>query len=206
MIELIIDNPLQTLTIVSFTVCSGLFVGFSWFAWHLYQMHRDEVARQAGALEKSDARAESNMARMENTLAQFEMSFAKAMSETRTALLTHSSDLGKATKAISGEMLKVRDQVMSLKEDLGQRIDKLREYTLEFEQSIEAMSASVAKVMHNFDEKFGGVKQLSEKLEETFGRIIHLEETSEKYAQMFRSAAQAINVHKERLGKLEGKK
>lgn len=200
------DNPMQAFTTVALTVCMGLVSAMAWLLKSLHDRYRDEVTRMHDALDESDRRRDEATNRFENKLASFEIAFSTAMSETRTALLSHSSDMGKATKGITGEMLQVRSQVQTLKEDLGTRIDRLREFAKEMEDEFEQMARSMTLTLASFEEKFGGVKKLSERIEEGFGRIIVLEEKSEKHTALFRQAAQAMNIHKEEIGKLKSRK
>lgn len=146
----------------------------------------------------------------ESRLAQWEISVSGHMSETRRSLAHHSDDLGKATKAINGDMQKIKESVFELKQDLLSRIESMREIAGHLERQVKMLAVAVKTTTERFEEKYGKIVELRQALDEGYGKIIRLEGSAKsvreeliKHEEWFRKIAKTLTDHKDDLSKIK---
>lgn len=107
-ITAIIQNPSASLTIVS--VALAFF-----FAWLLYGSFKDRIKSFEGAV---------NTSAIQVQVAQ--SSFEEKMQQTRSQLQKHSEDMGKMTKAVQGDFLKIQEKIFDLRQELVLEVEKVK--------------------------------------------------------------------------------
>lgn len=89
----------------------------------------------------------------------------KKLQETRDDLNVHREDMGKATKAISGDMLKIKEKIFELKSDITDQVDQIRKHSNEIQHSLVLANETTKLAMDNLNEKIGRVVALEKQLE-----------------------------------------
>ena len=79
------------------------------------------------------------------------------MLETRKEMQTHSENMGKATKAINGDMLQIRENIFLLKQDVMDKIEVLKGFTAELQRRNETLAHQLNLTTDKFEEKFGKI-------------------------------------------------
>lgn len=136
--------------------------------------------------------------------------FDRELSATRAALLSHREDMGKATKAITGDLLKVSERVFELKQEMTRELLNLRALATDTGRNLELANQVSKLAIENLNEKLGRVI-LIEKTIETYGaQITKLQEGNGKAAtdlarhhQWFASIGEALKAQKIQLEKIE---
>ena len=62
------------------------------------------------------------------------------MLETRKEMQTHSENMGKATKAINGDMLQIKENIFELKRDVMDKIEILKSFTSDLQRRNETLA------------------------------------------------------------------
>lgn len=155
-------------------------------------------------------RRESDFKSFEGKLSVWEKSTHDNMSSTRSALSKHSEDMGKATKAISGDMLQIKESIFELRQGLLTKIEELREFASKLERDTRSVAQSFDITVEKFDERFGRVIQLREEINIAHGKIIQLEEKTGQFHvniaksdKRFQQIASALALQKTEIEKLQ---
>lgn len=146
--------------------------------------------------------------------AKWEVLIAGHMSDTRKAMATHSEDLGKATKAVNGDMLEIKESVFDLKKELLDRGQELRDLVSKVQHEVKLQAVGVNALAERFEAKYGGIIELRGDLEQAFGRIVQIEDTQQasqrqtrqellRHTDLFRKAAKSLNIHATEIQKLK---
>ena len=154
-------------------------------------------------------RLEKDFQRFESKLGIYERSIEHHASETRKALATHSDHMGKATKAINGDVLKIKENIFELKRELIVKVDEAHSQVASIEREAKAIAHALQLTTEQFEVKFGRVIEFKKEIELAHGKIIRLEETSGtfkidliKHKEWFGQVAKSLQVHKSELDAL----
>lgn len=154
-------------------------------------------------------RLEKDFQGFENKLSVYERSIEFHASETRKALATHSDHMGRATKAINGDMLKIKENIFELKRELIQKVDEARAQVASIEREAKAIAHALQLTTEQFEVKFGRIIEFKKELETAHGKIIRLEEASGtfkidivKHREWFGQVGQTLKAHKAELDQL----
>jgi hypothetical protein len=146
--------------------------------------------------------------RFENKMAKWEISMAEHMTNTQMGLATHSADMGKATKAINGDMLRIKDNLFELKQGLLDKIQSVRDFTNNLEQEFRAVAINMKATTDRFEDRFGGTVELKQELDDAYTRITVLEsdvkllrERGDKHTEWFEKVARSLDKHQTALKK-----
>lgn len=162
-------------------------------------------------IKRDYARRDSQFTAFQDKLARWETSVKHHMKETVTSLRTHSDDLGKATKAVNGDMLKIREQFFELKTELIDKIEEQRHFASHLERHAQALAQTMDLTIEKFEEKFGRLIHFKKELELAHGKIIKIEEANGKatvdIANVHRWIKETVNPvlqkHREEIEKLK---
>lgn len=154
-------------------------------------------------------RLEKDFQGFENKLSVYERSIEFHASETRKALAVHSDHMGRATKAINGDMLKIKENIFELKRELIQKVDEARAQVASIEREAKAIAHALQLTTEQFEVKFGRIIEFKKELETTHGKIIRLEEASGtfkidiiKHREWFGQVGQTLKAQKAELDAL----
>lgn len=136
-------------------------------------------------------------------------SVERDLSITRTALTNHREDMGKATKAINGDMLKIKENIFELKRELLVKVDEAQLQVANLEREARALAHVLELTTEKFEAKFGKIIQFKEELAAAHGKIIRLEESQGafkidivKHQQWFGEVGKALKAQKAELDAL----
>lgn len=137
-------------------------------------------------------------------------SMGQHMRETRYALNEHQESMGKASKAINGDMLRIRESVFELKQDINTQIESLKVWAGELERGVEKNAHQVGMAIEAFDEKIAFVVRLQNQIADIHGKIILIEKdaatqrwTVEKHNEHFERVAKLLKHHKAEIDRLK---
>ncbi len=93
------------------------------------------------------------------------------VAETKKALSIHADGFGRAAKAINGDMMKIREQSLSTREDFAKKLDDVKAFTQTLAEETNKSVAAHKVIV----EKFGSVMELQERVTVLFGRVTTVE-------------------------------
>lgn len=127
--------------------------------------------------------------------------------ETGKNLLRHSEDMGKATKAINGDMLKIHESFLALKEQTLTEIEKLKTFGGALERQFLLLAQKNEMTLEAMDQKFGRVIEIKKNLEQLNGKVTLIEETfgsnHAKNLERFGSIGKTLETHKTALQQIQ---
>lgn len=154
-------------------------------------------------------RLENDFKGFETKLSVYERSIEFHASETRKALAVHSDHMGRATKAINGDMLKIKENIFELKRELIQKVDEARTQVASIEREAKAIAHALQLTTEQFEVKFGRIVEFKKELEIAHGKIIRLEEASGsfkidivKHQEWFGRIGQTLKAQKAEIDEL----
>jgi len=163
-------------------------------------------------IQEDFSRRKKQFESFEAKLEYWEETFQKKLSETRTALRLHSEDLGKATKAVNGDMIQIKEHIFSLKETLIDQIEFLKSESAKLERQLILSVQKHELASEKFEQKLESVKNIKSELEETKGKIILIDtETKqakvmlERHHEYFQKTAKALKAQKDELDAIKKK-
>lgn len=175
LVELFISNPLSAISVVMFAL-------LAWF------------------IKRDYARRENQFKRFGATFSNWEKELATQAAKTKTALSLHSEDMGKATKAINGDMLEIKKEFFQLKQELFEKMGEAQNAVSHIEREAKALIHGLQMAVEKLEGKFGKVSEYKEEIEKTWGKIYSLEENTGKLEETvnkghrnnFRALAKAL--------------
>lgn len=154
-------------------------------------------------------RLEKDFNGFEKKLEVYDRSFEHHARETRKALSEHQDAMGKATKAINGDMLKIKENLFELKRELIVKVEEARAQVASLERESKAMSHALSLTTEQFEAKFGRIIEFKKELETAHGKIIRLEESQGgfkidvvKHREWIGQIGQTLKAHKAELDAL----
>lgn len=137
-------------------------------------------------------------------------SLEKAFSETRAEIHAHREDMGKATKAISGDMLKVKEKIFEMKSELADQVEDLRKFSSEIHRSMILAQETAKIAIDNLNEKLGRVIVIENKMQTFESYLTKLQESNGetktellKHRGWFGELAKSLKDQKSKLEALE---
>ena len=100
--------------------------------------------------------------------------------ETRDELIAHKDSMGKATKAINGDMLRIEKSVFSLKQDLSNELQNIKNETSRITREFDTLSNNLKLSVEGFNDRYGALIEFKKKIETNLGKIILVEENTGK--------------------------
>jgi chromosome segregation ATPase len=183
-ISLFVDDPMKAIAVCSVFLASFLAVA-------LYK------------------RLKKDFQGFESKMDRYETAIEHHATETKKALATHSENMGRATKAINGDMLKIKESVFELKRELVLKLDEARAHVAHLERQTLAMSQALLLTTEKFDEKFGRIIEFKKEIETLHGKVLRLEESSGsiridivKHTEWFGQIAKTLKAQKAELDEL----
>lgn len=189
---LVFNNPMQAMTVIAILLAC-------FFARELFKKFKEEVSDLKKTADNSGRQLLSHQ---KITTAQFQ--------DHKKMLDEHKDDMGKFTKAVSGELLKTSERLFELKQEMIRELLQLKAMSTDTERNM-VLANEVSKLaIESLNEKLGRVI-LIEKSLETYGAQITKMQTGigeqashqARNTQWFSSIAQALKAQKDQLQKLE---
>lgn len=188
LITFIAQNPSSALIVIALGLACL-------FAYLLFQNFKTQIGEAKTTAEKFTDKMDG-----------IKESLEAKLQSTNLLLNSHREDMGKATKAINGDMLVMKEKVFELKQDLILEIAKVQGNTQETGRALELARETSKLAIDNLNEKLGRVILIEKNIEIYGAQITKLQEgvgqNSAEYAkskQWFVSIAQALKAHKEQL-------
>lgn len=194
MMELVLfltQNPQLIVTVVALLLSCFLI-------WMMYRQwakrtEQSEV-KYAEAAGKFDGRAASIEANIDV--------LSKQISDHREAM-------GMATKAISGEMLKTKEQLFEMRKGLTEEVEKIKAFTAEVHRNM-ILANEVSKIaIESLNDKLGRVIMLEKNVNEmkdNFGKVKTANDETNaelvRQKQWFKQVGEALNVQKKALNSI----
>jgi chromosome segregation ATPase len=188
----IVSNPSAALTLLSVLIACGM-------GYALYSMWLKRTVEMNQRWEEAETRFTIRSASIETSL-----------SDTRKDLALHREDMGKASKAIAGEMLKTKEKIFELKQEISSQVDEIRRFSAEVHRSMVLANETAKVAIENLNEKIGRVIVIEDKMATMESLITKLnvhsgENKTEiiKHRSWFEQVAKNLATQKDRLENLE---
>lgn len=97
-----------------------------------------------------------------------------------TALSDHSTNMGKATKAINGDMLEIKKSVFTLRKEIALEIKVLKDEASIVSREFESLRSRMEITVEKFDQRYGDLIKLKNEVEENLGKIIVVGRTAKE--------------------------
>lgn len=149
-------------------------------------------------------RLQKDFENFEKQMEVWTKSMGQHMRETRTSLDTHKEAMGKATKAINGDMLSIKENIFSLKTEVVSSVENLKVWTAKLERGVEKNAHQVEMVTQKFDEKIASVVRVQEQINELFGKVTVLGEQTDNNTKTTKQVIEVLQNHKRQINKLKG--
>lgn len=192
LITFVAQNPSSFLIVVSLALACL-------FAYLLFQNFKTQITKASNAAEMFTDKMDMIKVSLENKL-----------QATNLLLNSHREDMGKATKAINGDMLAIKEKVFELKQDLILEIEKTKHLSQETGRNLELARETSKLAIDSLNEKLGRVILIEKSLETYGSQITKLQEgvgrgvtDQARNDQWFSSIAQALKAHKAQLEELK---
>lgn len=192
LITFVAQNPSSFLIVVSLALACL-------FAYLLFQNFKTQITKASEAAESFTDKMDAIKISLENKL-----------QATNLLLNSHREDMGKATKAINGDMLLMKEKVFELKQDLISEIEKTKYLSQETGRNLELARETSKLAIDSLNEKLGRVILIEKSLETYGSQITKLQEgvgrgvtDQARNDQWFSSVAQALKAHKAQLEELK---
>lgn len=132
---------------------------------------------------------ESKVDQAETNTANWSDEVQAELRGTKLAVATHSEDLGKATKAIAGDFLKMKEQLIDLRSDISKSADQLRHDLTKTMSELALIDQKTKFISDHVTEKTGKVIIVEQKM-------IALEDTMTKLVRATNANTKNINTLK----------
>lgn len=190
--DLLFKNPMQAIAVVAI-ICA------CWFAKELFNKFKEEVRE----LKKSGGEVHQQMIAHRNAV-------AKSFQQYREMLDEHKGDMGKATKAIQGDLLRAGERVFELKQEMTRELINLKAMAVDTESNMKLANEVSKLAIENLNEKLGRVILIEKSLDIYGAQIAKLQEGTgkhtidiSKHQQWFATIGEALKAQKTQLQKLE---
>lgn len=158
-----------------------------------------------------------DLTRFEKTLGTFttkmgywEERISMHTAETGKSLLRHSEDMGKATKAINGDFLKIHEAFLAMKQQTIDEIEKLKSFSATLERQFLLIAQKCDLSVDAINEKFGRIIEIKKNLETLNGKVILIEENvgkqstrMAKHEEHFTTVGNTLANHKSALEQIQ---
>lgn len=155
-------------------------------------------------------RFETTIESFAQKMSYWETQIRNHMGQTGKDLLKHSEDMGKATKAISGDMLKIQEHVFNMKQSIVTEIESLKKFSGSLEREFLAFVGKTENISETLTERFGRIIEVKKELEIQLGKVVQIEENTgkqtvrlAKHEDHFAKIALSLSHQKEKLTHLE---
>lgn len=190
--EAITQNPQTALTLIAVLCALG-------FAWLLFSSFKARVDKFETAVD--DAGSRINFAQN-----AFDLKF----NELKMALFHHSSDMGKATKAVQGDFLKMKEQILNLKQELISEVEKVKSLSIETTSSLKLANEITKLSIEGMNEKLGKIIVIEKEIDILKGQVPKFQEglgqtrtEVVKYTSQIGSLAKHLQDTRTKLNSLE---
>lgn len=144
----------------------------------------------------------------------WERSIEMHMRETKRALTSHSTDLGKATKAVNGDMLKIEKAVFEMRTDTLGKIAEAGATAVKLEAETKALARVFTSTVDNFDQRLAHIVNLRKELAALHGQITRVQTESgefrvlhgkvvEKFEGQVGTIAKALKKHQDEIEQIK---
>lgn len=192
LLQLFVKDPIKG-------VLAALLLGVCWLSYHLA---RREYARR-----------ETQLTEFKKDLTKIERNMSAHMHSTRSALETHSENMGKATKAINGDMQRIQAAAFEMKSELLQKIGEVQEAAMKLAYDTKTLAQVGQMAAEKLEERFEIIRTIKDEIKTLHGKVYRLEETSgdfrvtvAKHEERHRQIAQALDSQRKQLDDLRGRK
>lgn len=155
-------------------------------------------------------RFENKLNRWENViegkLVRWEMQVSDHITGTSKTLSTHAQEMSVFIKAINTDMLKIKENIFDLKQEMISKIDSLKDTVNYLEREFKLISDNMKKTKDQFDESFGRVINIRSEIDATYSRIMRLENDGkdlrsqyDKHEEWFTQINQMLKDQKEKM-------
>lgn len=154
----LLNNPSSVLTILALLVAGFL-------GWLIYLIAKNQIKDLKKAVENTSV----HMTSAQN-------SFSNRFSEVTRSLNTHSSDMGKMTKAVQGDFLKMQEKLFNLRQELVQEIDKVKSLSNETTSALKLANEITKLSIEGMNEKLGKIIVIEKEIEIFKGQFPKMQE------------------------------
>lgn len=161
-IGLLKSDPMKAVVVMLMLLCGAMFL---------------ELKRR---FSKDITRFETNLSDFTKKLNAWETEIRIHTKQTGTYLLKHSDDMGKATKAINGDFLKVHESFLNMKENVISEIEKLKTFAAALERQFLLIAQKCDLTVESIEAKFGRIIEIKKDLQILNGKVLLIEENNGK--------------------------
>jgi len=120
------------------------------------------------------------MREWKNQISTSMTSFRAQVVKLRDSLTKHSEDMGKSTKAVNGDMLKIERSILDLEKDLNGKVDLIVKESTNIALQFDCLASQFRNGIDSFDARYGRVLALQGEVEELFGKVKVLDDEVKK--------------------------
>lgn len=144
--------------------------------------------------QKYNAQMEAQVTRAVNRIAGVIQSNDITEKELRKALNENMDAMGKATKAINGDMLKIEKSVFEIKKEINDDIEFLKGKSSDINRDFQDLGQRLELAIEAFDERYGRFVQFGERLREQESKVYLLEQSTGKIHQVSEKNAKTLSL------------
>lgn len=188
LVEFITKNPGSALIAVSLALACL-------FAYLLFQSFKDRVRSIETILDAMVSRTEA-----------FGESIRKDLSNLKHALYEHQDSMGKATKAINGDVLQIKEKMFEVKLELMTEVERLEKLLEQSRHNLQLANENSRMAVDTLAQKLGrvivieeGLRTQEQRVKEVEQRIKAGESVNDTHRKWFSAVAQTLQKHKESL-------
>lgn len=159
-IGLLQNDPVKAIAVILILICGVLF----------FTLNR--------RIEKDLNRFDDRFETFDSKMNVWESSIHRHMLDTGKQLIIHSENMGKATKAINGDFLRVHEAFLQMKEVTSTEIEKLKNVCGALERSFLLIAQKCDLSVEKIDEKFGRIIELKKNIDTLNGKVLRMEEST----------------------------
>ena len=115
--------------------------------------------------------------RMERGVNKLADSFEKQLGSTRNLLRQHSADMGHCTKAINGDMLKIKDDILNFKNELFDQIQDLKKEFTDIERKNEILATRMEMSTDKYNARSTDIKNTIDLIKSYEHQVKHVRQS-----------------------------
>lgn len=154
----LLNNPSSILTILALLVAGFL-------GWLIFIIVKHQIKEFKNSVE--NVGVQMNAA---------QNAFSNRFSEVTKSLNTHSNDMGKMTKAVQGDFLKMQEKLFNLRQELVQEIEKVKHLSTETTSALKLANEITKLSIEGMNEKLGKIIVIEKEIEIFKGQFPKMQE------------------------------
>ena len=129
---------------------------------------------------------------------------------TQALITLHNDTLTKASRSISGDVLKTKETLFNLKHEFIGRLEELKEFASKLERETKMMGEKLSITVERFEDRIARVLEAQKFAQEAIGRITHIESAIAEFRiesdTRLTAAAKILKSHDEQLARIKSPK